>query len=150
MPPFFLVSILGLTIIIWTGITTVLLDFITSLLIPLASNVISIFLQIIQLTLSFGLATLLFAIMYKYIPDLSMKWNDVKLASIFTGFIFTLTNLLIGFVLEVFTVTSVTGAAGALMILLVWIYLITQLIIYGAALSKVYSEKIGSHSEKQR
>ena len=54
-----------------------------------------------------------------------------------------ITNYLIGVILEVFTITSVTGATGALMILLLWIYLITLLIIYGAALSKVYSEKIG-------
>jgi membrane protein len=80
--------------------------------------------------------------MYKYIPNLSIRWKDVRLAAVFTGSIFTITNYLIGAILEVFTITSVTGAAGALMILLLWIYLITLLIIYGAAFSKVYSEKM--------
>ena len=57
-----------------------------------------------------------------------------------SGLIFTITNYAIGAILEVFTVTSVTGAAGSLMILLLWIYLSSLLTIYGAALSKVYSE----------
>ncbi|MGD9131849.1 MAG: YihY/virulence factor BrkB family protein [Candidatus Bathyarchaeota archaeon] len=142
LAPFLLISILGLTVIVWTGITTFLLDFITITLIPLASNTILILLQVVQFILSLALATLLFMIMYKYIPNLSIRWKDVRLAAVFTGSIFTITNYLIGAILEVFTITSVTGAAGALMILLLWIYLITLLIIYGAAFSKVYSEKM--------
>jgi len=140
--PFLLISVLGLTVIVWTGITTFLLDFITSALIPLASNAVLVLLQVVRFILSLLLATLLFMIMYKYIPNLSVRWKDVRLAAVFTGSIFTIANYLIGFILEVFTVTSVTGAAGALMILLLWIYLITLLILYGAALSKVYSEKV--------
>jgi membrane protein len=142
LAPFLLISVLGLTVIVWTGITTFLLDFITITLIPLASNTILILLQVVQFILSLALATLLFMIMYKYIPNLSIRWKDVRLAAVFTGSIFTITNYLIGAILEVFTITSVTGAAGALMILLLWIYLITLLIIYGAAFSKVYSEKM--------
>jgi len=56
------------------------------------------------------------------------------------GLILTISNYVIGAILEVFTVTSVTSAAGTLMILLLWIYMIIVLTIYGAALSKVYSE----------
>jgi membrane protein len=147
--PFLLVSALGLVIMVWTGITTVLLDFITLAFVPFASSTVSVLLQIIQISLSFALATILFAFMYKRIPDLPIRWKDVSLAAIITGLIFTLTNNLIGAVLEIFTITSVTGAAGAVMILLLWIYLITQLIIYGAAFSKVYAEKIDSDSSNQ-
>lgn len=138
--PFLLISVLGLTIIVWTGITTFLLDIITVTLIPFASNTILVLIQIIQFILSLILSTLLFMIMYKYIPNGSIQWKDVKFAGVFTALIFTITNYVIGAILDVFTVTSVTGAAGALMILLLWIYLITLLTIYGAALSKVYSE----------
>ena len=141
--PFLLISVLGLTVIVWTGITTFLLDIVTSALIPLASNEILVLLKVVRFILSLLLAILLFMIMYKYIPNHDIRWKDVSLAAVFTGSIFTITNYLIGVILEVFTITSVTGATGALMILLLWIYLITLLIIYGAALSKVYSEKIG-------
>ena len=149
LAPFLLISVLGLAVIVWTGITTFLLDFITISLIPLASNTILVLLQVVQFILSLALATLLFMIMYKYIPNLSIRWKDVRLAAVFTGSIFTITNYLIGAILEVLTITSVTGAAGALMILLLWIYLITLLIIYGAAFSKVYSEKMSLEVKNQ-
>ena len=145
--PFFLISFLGLFIMAWTAITTFLLESITYLLIPVVSNTLYIIVQVAQLILSFVLATLVFSVMYKYIPETRISWKDVRGAAIFTGIIFTVTNYLIGIILETFTITSVTGAAGAIMILLIWIYLITQLVIYGAAFSKAYSEKLGSNSK---
>jgi membrane protein len=145
--PFFLISFLGLVIMVWTGITTFLLESITYLLVPVVSNAICILVQVVQLVLSFALATVVFAVMYKYIPETRISWKDVRGAAIFTGLIFTVTNYLIGIILETITVTSVTGAAGAIMILLIWIYLITQLLIYGVTFSKVYSEKVGSNSK---
>ncbi len=139
--PFFLISFLGLVVMVWTAITTFLLESITYLLVPVVSNAIYILVQVAQLVLSFALATVVFAVMYKYIPETRINWKDVRGAAILTGLIFTVTNYLIGIILETFTVTSVTGAAGAIMILLIWIYLITQLLIYGVAFSKAYSEK---------
>ena len=144
--PFILISVLGLITIVWTGFTTSVINFI-SFILPLASNTTLIFIGIAQFILSFLLVTLLFMIIYKYIPDLSIKWKDVRLASIFTGLIFTIAKYLIGIILETFTITTVTGAAGAVMILLLWIYLITQLIIYGAAFSKVYSDELSFKSQ---
>ncbi|MCW4014894.1 MAG: YihY/virulence factor BrkB family protein [Candidatus Bathyarchaeota archaeon] len=145
--PFFLISFLGLVIMAWTAITTFLLESITYLLVPVISNAIYILVQVAQLILSFALATLVFSVMYKYIPETRISWKDVRGAAIFTGIIFTVTNYVIGIILETFTLTSVTGAAGAIMILLIWIYLITQLVIYGAAFSKTYSEQLGSNSK---
>ena len=144
--PFILISVLGLITIVWTGFTTSVINFI-SFILPLASNTTLIFIGIAQFILSFLLVTLLFMIIYKYIPDLSIKWKDVRLAAIFTGLIFTIAKYLIGIILETFTITTVTGAAGAVMILLLWIYLITQLIIYGAAFSKVYSDELSFKSQ---
>jgi membrane protein len=148
--PFLLVSVLGFAIMVWTGFSTVLLGFITFALEPFASEMVEVILRITQIGLSFVLATLLFAIIYKQIPDLTIKWRDVGLAAIITGLMFTVTNYLIGLVLELFAITSVTGAAGSLLILLPWLFLINQFILYGATFSKVYAEKIGSYSLKQR
>jgi membrane protein len=145
--PFFLISFLGLVVMVWTAVTTFLLESITYLFFPVVSNAIYVLVQAAQLVLSFALATVVFTVMYKHIPETRISWKDVRGAAVFTGLIFTVTNYLIGVILETFTVTSVTGAAGAIMILLIWIYLITQLLIYGAALSKVYSEKVGSNSK---
>jgi membrane protein len=146
--PFFLISFLGLVIMVWTAVTTFLLESLTYLLVPVVSNAVYILIQVSQLVLSFALATLVFAIMYKYIPETRISWKDVRGAAVFTSLIFTVSNYLIGIILETFTVTSVTGVAGAIMILLIWIYLITQLLIYGVALSKVYSETVGSKSKR--
>jgi membrane protein len=88
--------------------------------------------------------------MYRQIPELPIKWRDVILAATITGLLFTITNSLFGLVLEVITITSVTGAAGSVMILLLWIFLITQFIFYGAAFSKVYAEKVGSYHLNNR
>ena len=144
LAPFLLISFLGLIIVLWTGISTFMLEAITQFLVPIVSEVASFLIQVLKLILSFGLATLLFAVMYKYIPEVKIKWKDVRLAAIFTGLIFTITNYLMGIILAVFTITSVTGAAGAIMILLIWIYLITQLVIYGAAFANSYSKKFSS------
>jgi membrane protein len=146
--PFLLVSILGLAIMVWTAFSTVLLSFITVTLGPLTANATEIILRITQIGLSFVLATLLFAVIYKQIPDCDIKWKDVRLASIITGTLFTVTNVLIGVVIEVFAITSATGAAGAILILLPWLFLINQIILYGAAFSRVYAEKTGSYAPK--
>ncbi len=146
--PFSIIFILGVTIIIWTLLTTVLTDFMSVVLYPFASDTISLFLRISQIGFSFALASLLFAIVYKEIPDLPICWKDVKIAAIITSLMFTSTNYLIGTVIENFTITSLPGTAGVLIILLSWLYLINQFILYGAAFSNVYAKKIGSRSLK--
>lgn len=146
--PFSIIFILGVTIIIWTILTTVLTDFIGVVLYPFASDTISIILPITQIGLSFALASLLFAIVYKQIPEVPIRWKDVKIAAIITSLMFTSTNYLIGTVIENFTITSLPGLAGVLIILLSWLYLINQFILFGAAFSNVYAKEIGSRSLK--
>jgi len=146
--PFSIIFILGVTIIIWTILTTVLTDFIGVVLYPFASDIISIILPITQIGLSFALASLLFAIIYKQIPEVPIHWKDVKIAAIITSLMFTSTNYLIGTVIENFTITSLPGLAGILIILLSWLYLINQFILFGAAFSNVYAKKSGSRSLK--
>ena len=147
--PFSIIFVLGVTMIIWTILTTLLTGFMSAILYPFASDIISIILRITQIGLSFALASLLFAIVYKQIPDVTIRWKDVKIAAIITSLMFTSTNYLIGMVIENFTITSLQGTAGVLIILLLWLYLINQFIIYGAAFSNVYTRKLGSRSLKQ-
>ncbi len=143
--PFLMVSGLGVAIIVWTGLSTVLLGFIAFALEPFASGVVEVVLRVTQIVLSFVLSTILFAVIYKQIPDVPIQWSDVRLAAVISGLLFTVTNYLIGVVLEVFAITSVTGAAGSLLILLPWLFLINQFILYGATFSRVNAEKAGSH-----
>ncbi|MEJ2271381.1 MAG: YihY/virulence factor BrkB family protein [Candidatus Bathyarchaeota archaeon] len=145
--PFLLVSVLGFAIMVWTGFSTVLLGFISLALEPF-SSIVEPVLRIIQIGLSFILSTVLLAIIYKEVPDLDVQWRDVGLAAIITGLIFTTTNYLFGIILEIVTFTSLTGAAGSILILLPWLFFINSIILYGATLSKVYTEKLGSFSAK--
>jgi membrane protein len=141
--PFLMVSGLGVAIIVWTGFSTILLGIIAFALDPFASGVVEIVLRVTQVVLSFVLSTILFAVIYKQIPDVTIQWGDVRLAAVISGMLFTVTNYLIGVVLEVFAIRSVTGAAGSLMILLPWLFLINQFILYGATFSRVNTEKAG-------
>ena len=106
------------------------------------------FLFLIQLLFSFGSAVLLFAIIFKEIPDTVIDWGDVWLGGIITALAFTILNYLFRFYLQSFPVTSLAGAAGSLIILLLWVFVIAQFLLYGAQFTHCTAETMGSHSEK--
>jgi membrane protein len=144
--PFALVSALGLIVIAWEGIAGRLF----SLIIFLSVNEILtlVALQIAQVLLSLGVTILLLAIIYKMIPQTKVHWQDVALASIVTGIAFTATNYLFGAYIETFTVTTVAGAAGALLIILLWIFVLNEIMLFGAEVSKTFATTIGMHSRQ--
>jgi membrane protein len=141
--PFILVSLLGLIVIFWTGVATSLFSAIRLLSINATLTLVSI--TVVQVSLSFGLSTLLFALIYKEIPLIKIHWADVNIASIITGIAFTVTNYVFGIYIQTFTVTTIIGAAGALLIILLWIFILNQIVLFGAEVSKVYATTIGPH-----
>ncbi len=144
--PFVVVSVLGLIVIAWTGIATILFGAIRLLSINGTLTLISI--TIAQILLSFALSTLLFAITYKMIPDVKVHWRDVILGAVVAGVAFTVTNYIIGKYVETFTVTTIIGAAGSLMIILLWIFILNQIMLYGAEVSKIYATTSPTHSRE--
>lgn len=108
----------------------------------------SVFLFSIQTLLSFGSAILLFAVIFKEIPDTSIEWGDVWLSAVITAIIFTILNNVFRLYLQSFPVTTLAVAAGSLIILLLWIFLIAQIFLYGAQFTHCFAETVGSHSEK--
>jgi membrane protein len=145
--PVLLISVLAITIFTWTSITNVLFNLIV--LIFQASYVISIILQAATLVFGFLLASLLFAIIYKVIPDTKIAWNDVVIASLLTAFLFVLSNYIFRIYVQLFSSTSFFGTAGSLMLLLLWIYLVFQFLLFGAEFSRAYAEVIGSRKKNQ-
>ncbi len=145
--PFLVVSALGVIVVVWTGIATVLFHYVNLLLEPFLGGLTPIFLAVGHIILSFSLAALLFAIAYKRLPDTRVEWGDVTLAAILTALVFTITNSVFGFYIQTFPITSVIGAAGSLMILLLWIFLINQYILFGAAFSQTYAAMKGSRAK---
>ncbi|MCL5876345.1 MAG: YihY/virulence factor BrkB family protein [Candidatus Bathyarchaeota archaeon] len=144
--PFALVSALGLVVIAWTGIAGRLFSVIV--LLSVNEGLTLFALQVAQVLLSFAVATLLLAIVYKMIPQTKVHWQDVAIASTVTGIVFTATNYLFGAYIQTFTVTTVTGAAGALLIILLWIFVLNQIVLFGAELSKTYATTVGTHAKQ--
>jgi len=95
--------------------------------------------------ISFVVITLLFAAIYKTLPDVPLQWSDVVVGASVTSLLFTAGKQLIALYLGKAGFTSVYGAAGSLVVLLVWIYYSAQLFFVGAEFTKVYTKRFGSH-----
>jgi hypothetical protein len=98
----------------------------------------------LELLVSFGLLVLLFAILFWMLPDAAVAWRDVFLGATVTAVLFTIGEYLIGLYLGRSTVSSTYGAAGSLVIVLLWIYYSAQIILFGAEFTQVYANKYGS------
>jgi membrane protein len=105
-----------------------------------------VFLQIINLVISIGVITILFALMFKFLPDVHVPWSDVIVGAFMTSVFFSLGKLIIGVYLGNSAVASTFGAAGSLVIILVWIYYSAQILFFGAEFTQVYSTQHGSKS----
>jgi membrane protein len=142
--PFVLLTVLGLIVIVWTGVTAMLFDAIREYSINTILTFIG--LEIAQVLSSFAVAFLLLAIIYKMIPEATVHWRDVALATLIASVAFTVANYIFGFYVQTFVVTTVGGAAGALLIILLWIFVLNLILLYGAEVSKVYAVTVGTHS----
>jgi membrane protein len=92
---------------------------------------------------SFGLLTVLFALIYKVLPDVEIGWRDVAIGAVFTSIFFTIGKFLIGLYLGTSGVASSFGAAGALILILIWIYYSTTIFLFGAEFTKVFAREFG-------
>jgi membrane protein len=97
-----------------------------------------------DLLVSFGFTTLLFALIYKFVPDIRIQWRDVWVGAALTSVLFTLGKYLIGLYIGTSGVTSVFGAAGSLITVLVWVYYSALIFFLGAEFTKVYAAEYGS------
>lgn len=101
-------------------------------------------LELLNFIVSFVIITLLFALMYKFIPDAEIRWNDVWIGAAVTALLFTIGKFLIGLYLGRSAIGTAYGAAGSLVVILVWIYYSAQILFFGAELTQVYTNKYGS------
>jgi membrane protein len=100
--------------------------------------------QIVNFIISFGVITLLFAMIYKLLPDVKIAWSDVWIGAAVTALLFTLGKFLIGLYLGHSEVASSYGAAGALIVMLLWVYYSAQILFLGAEFTQVYAKRFGS------
>jgi membrane protein len=97
--------------------------------------------QALNLFTSLGLIALLFALVFKYVPDVEITWRNVWLGSVITAILFTVGKTLIGLYLGRSAVGSTFGAAGSLVLIMVWVYYSSQILFLGAEFTQVYSKK---------
>jgi membrane protein len=100
--------------------------------------------QILNFVLSFAVVSALFAVTFKVVPDVKMKWRDVWIGAVATAFLFTVGKFLIGLYLGKSSVASSYGAAGSLVLLVIWVYYSSLILFAGAEFTQVYARHFGS------
>jgi membrane protein len=101
----------------------------------------------LDLLLSLGLSTVLFAMIFKYVPKEEIDWGDVWIGGVVTACLFSIGKLLIGLYLGRSSLSSAYGAAGSIMVLLLWIYYSAQIFLLGAEFTHVFTYSHGSRSQ---
>ena len=101
-------------------------------------------LKILNFTFSLALLAVLFAAIYKVLPDRRLQWRDVIIGAFVTAVLFTVGKTLIGWYLGSSAIGSSYGAAGGLIVLLLWVYYSVQVFLLGAEFTKIYANRQGS------
>lgn len=104
----------------------------------------------LELLVSFGVVTVLFALIYKFIPRVHVAWHDVWIGAGVTSILFAIGKLLIGLYLGKSAVASTFGAAGSLVIVMLWVYYSAQIFLFGAEFTWVYAHEHGSRRGQPR
>jgi membrane protein len=114
----------------------------------LAKKIDPSLLQLTQATnflVSTAVVTFLFALIYKFLPDAKIKWKDVWVGSLVTALLFALGKTLIGLYLGNSDFSSIYGAAGSVIVVLVWVFYTSQIIFLGAQFTLVYARRYGAN-----
>jgi membrane protein len=106
-------------------------------------------LAVLDLALSVTVTTLLFALLFRYLPDVQLRWRDVTTGAFVTALLFTVGKQLIGLYLGQSSTASSYGAAGSVMVLLLWVYYVSQLVLLGAEFTRVYTQRAGARPRPQ-
>ena len=96
--------------------------------------------HIADLLTSFGTVTLLFALLFRYVPDEKVTWRDVWIGAVATALLFDFGKFLIGFYIGKSSLGSMFGAAGSVVVILAWVYYSSQLVFLGAEFTHVYAK----------
>jgi membrane protein len=147
--------LLAIAIILTLGLLLILSLVLSALLAGLShrlgvSDTTNIALQVFNFLLSFGLVTALFATIYKVLPAVPLAWRDVIIGAVVTAVLFNIGKHLIAVYLGNSASTSMYGAAGSGLVVLVWVYYSAQIFLFGAEFTKVYARRYGSLRRIQR
>jgi membrane protein len=97
----------------------------------------------VYLIFDFAVVVLLFAMIFKFLPDVEIQWRDVWIGAVMTAILFGLGKWLLGFYLGSGAAGSAYGAASSLITLLLWVYYSSQILLFGAEFTQVYAARAG-------
>jgi membrane protein len=141
--------LLAFNLVIGTGFLLIISLVVSAVLSALGASVGRRFkgfdqvLQGLDLLVSFAVLAILFALIFKILPDVDLSWRDVGLGAGVTSLLFTAGKFAIGAYLGTATVATAYGAAGSLVLLLLWVYYSSQIFFFGAELTRSYAERRG-------
>ncbi len=110
-------------------------------------DVTVIIFQVGNVVISFLVIMTLFGVIFKVLPDAKIAWKDVRAGAFFTACLFMLGRFLIGLYIDMTSTGSAYGAAGSLIVILVWVYYTAAILYFGAVFTRVYAEYMGARIE---
>ncbi len=140
---FSMIASVGFLLMVSLMVNTVM-DVINARLLIYFPDTAVYFFYIFNIIILFATTTMLFAIIFKTLPDGEIGWKDALIGSSFTSFFFMIGKFAIGFYLGSSTVATIYGAAGSVIIILVWVYYSAIILYFGAEFTKVYSNEKGT------
>jgi membrane protein len=140
MLSFSLIAALGFVLLVSLGVNT-LLDAFNARLQRMFPDVAVIVFYILNMLITLVIVSLIFAVIFKVLPDADIKWRDVAGGAIATALLFMLGKAAISFYIAKSDVGSTYGAAGSLVILLVWVYYSSIILYFGAEFTKAYAKE---------
>lgn len=103
----------------------------------------------VNVVVSLGVITALFAMLYRFLPDVRLRWSDVITGAFVTAVLFTIGKQLIGLYLGQSAIASSYGAAGSVMVLLLWVYYSSQIMLLGAEFTRLYAQRQGRRPQPE-
>jgi membrane protein len=105
---------------------------------------VTVLLRLVNSVVAFGIAALLFAMIFKILPAVALTWRDVGMGAAMTALLFTAGKFVIGYYIGKSGVASAYGAAASIITILLWIYYSSLILLFGAEFTKAYAESRGS------
>ncbi|MDX5422931.1 MAG: YihY/virulence factor BrkB family protein [Hymenobacteraceae bacterium] len=136
------IALLMLISFVVSAAISILSDYLTGLL-PEGMGVWLI--KAIDFVVSVGIITTLFALIFKYLPDGNIRWKDLWVGAFVTAVLFTIGKFLISWYIGTSDPGSAYGAAGSIILLLIWIYYSSMIVLYGAEFTQQYADTFGQH-----
>ena len=135
------VGFLLLVSLILSAVLTVLSDWVSIYF----SDIFNIVFRLLDLSLSLGVVTLLFAAIFKFLPDANVPWRDVWIGALVTALLFVLAKIALGLYFGHSNPASAYGAAGTVILIMLWVSYAGLILLFGAEFTRIYSDRRGAH-----